>query len=271
VTASSSGISGAARAQLARLTSRGRFIVAVDDAVARLEMSRFDAAKLLARWAEQGWLRRVRRGLYVAVPVDVEHPEQWSADPLVLATAVWSPCYFTGWTAANHWGLTEQIFQTTVVRTTARVRSSEQTLLDHRYLLGHVPEERLEWGVRPLWIAGSRVVMADEARVVVDMLDDPSIGGGIRHAADILVTYLQEHDRNVLLAYADRLGNGAVYKRLGYLCDAMDLTDEGFLERCEGGLSEGISDLDPTAATKGERVTRWRLRVNVELERRSSS
>lgn len=266
-----SGISGPSRAQLARLTSRGRDIVSVDDTVARLGLSRVDAAKLLARWTEQGWLRRVRRGLYVAVPIDVERPEQWSADPLVLATAVWSPCYFTGWTAANYWGLTEQIFQTTVVKTSARVRSSEQMLLDHRYLVGHVSEERLAWGVRPVWTGGVRILMADEARVVVDVLDDPAVGGGIRHVADILATYLHEYDGDLLFSHADRVGNAAVFKRLGYLCDALHLTDQRFLDRCEERLSAGVADLDPTAPPTGERVPRWGLRANVRLEPRSPS
>ncbi len=96
-----SGISKRSREQLARLTSRGRHLVTVDDATERLNLTRSDAAKLLARWSQQGWLRRVRRGLYIAVPVDVENPELWSEDPMVLATAVWSPCYFTGWTAGS--------------------------------------------------------------------------------------------------------------------------------------------------------------------------
>lgn len=271
MTVDPSGISGTSRAQLAHLTSRRRHLVTVDDAVARLNLGRSDAAKLLARWAEQGWLRRVRRGLYLAVPVDVERPDQWSADPLVLATAVWSPCYFTGWTAASYWGLTEQLFHTTVVKTTVRVRTSEDTLLDHRYLVGHTSEESIEWGVKPVWIGGTRITMADEARTVVDMLDDPAIGGGIRHVADVLATYLHEHDRDLLLAHGGRLGNATVFKRLGYLCEALDLTDEQFLERCAERLRAGISELDPSARTKGVRAARWRLRVNVRLEPRAPS
>lgn len=178
-----SGISGRSRTLLSRLTARGRQLVTVDDAVETLDLGRTEAAKLLARWAEQGWLRRVRRGMYIAVPVDAERPDQWSADPLVIATAVWSPCYFTGWTAGNYWGLTEQIFQTTIVRTSTRVRSTDQTLLDHRYLVGSVSSEKLEWGIRSVWQGATRIRMADPTRVIVDVLDDPSIGGGIRHCA----------------------------------------------------------------------------------------
>src|SRR5271166_2593523 len=101
---SSHGISGAGRAELAAVAGRRRFITP-GDAAEELGVDGRLAARKLAHWAEQGWLRRVRRGLYIAVPVDAEHPAAWSADALILANAVWSPCYFSGWTAASRWGL----------------------------------------------------------------------------------------------------------------------------------------------------------------------
>ena len=36
----------------------------------------------------------------------------------VLARAVFEPCYIGGWSAAEHWGFTEQIFNSTMVFTT---------------------------------------------------------------------------------------------------------------------------------------------------------
>jgi len=243
----------------------------VDTAASELGLGRRDTAKLLARWAEQGWLRRVRRGLYVAVPVNAERPDLWRADPLVLATAVWSPCYFTGWTAAGHWGLTEQVFDTIVVRTGARVRSSEQTLLDQAYLVGRVSRSYLGWGTRSHWLEGTRIDMADEARTVVDILGEPAIGGGIRHGADILMAYCVDRDPRTLLTYADRLENAAIVKRLGYLCERLDLADEPFLEECEGRLSAGVALLDPTAPASGSRDPRWKVRVNVSVSPTSPS
>ena len=265
------GISGRSRQQLARLTARGKQVVSVDDAVDKLQLGRSEAAKMMARWAEQGWLRRVRRGVYIAVPVNVERPDLWIADPFVVAMAVWSPCYFTGWTAGNHWGLTEQIFQTVVVRTSNRVRSPEQTLLGQKYLIGNVARGKLDWGIRNEWIENTRIPFADEARVIVDVLDDPGIGGGIRHSADMLAEYLAEHDPAVLLEYAEQLGNAAVFKRLGYLCQIMRLTDERFLDECEHRLSAGVALLDPTARRTGTRNARWRIRANVKLGRPAAS
>lgn len=265
------GISSSGREELATVTARGRRLVTVDDVENELSLERAVAAKKLARWAEQGWLRRVRRGLYIPVPIDVEHPELWSEDPLVLADAVWSPCYFTGWTAANHWGLTEQIFRTIVVKTTGRVRTVSQELLDQDYLVGHVPESAMAWGLRAIWLHERRIRFADEARTIIDVLHEPRIGGGIRHVAEMLEAYLFDFDWGRLVEYGDLLGTGAVFKRLGYLSETLQIGDRELLAACEQRLSSGVSLLDPGAPTRGPRVGRWGLRANVRVEESSGS
>lgn len=223
------------------------------------------AARKLAHWAQQGWLRRVRRGLYIAVPVEAP-PESWSQDALVLASAVWSPCYFSGFTAARHWGLTEQVFRTTIVKTAQRVRTTTASLLDADYVLMHVAEDALDWGVESAWEEEVRLLFADPARTVVEILDAPSIGGGIRHAAEILRAYLDEHEGERLLRYALQLGNRTVLKRLGYLLESQGRGDPDLIAACRAELSSGISLLDPDGPRTGPRVPGWRLRANVALE-----
>src|SRR2546426_8162519 len=102
------GIGATGRAELTRVLRSGRRFVTPADVAEALDVDAEAAAKKLSRWAADGWLRRARRGLYIPVPVDASNPAAWSEDALIVATAIWSPCYFTGWTAANHWALTEQ-------------------------------------------------------------------------------------------------------------------------------------------------------------------
>src|SRR5680860_915636 len=109
---SRSGISASGRSELALVLSGGRRFVTPGQVSSLLDIEADGAAKKLARWAAQGWLRRVRRGLYIGVPVEAAHPALWSEDPLVVAAEVW-PCYFTGWTTANEWALSDQVFRTT--------------------------------------------------------------------------------------------------------------------------------------------------------------
>lgn len=259
------GISRKGRADLARITGRGRRLVSVADATAALDVDTTTAAKRLARWAKEEWLRRVRRGLYIPVPIEADAPGSWSEDPFVLADAVWGPCYFTGWTAANHWGLTEQIFRTTILKTVRRVRSTHERLLDHKYLLVHVPERLMDWGLRPDWRGGRRVLIADPARTVIDILDTPRLGGGMRQVTEVVAAYLREHDWRALTEYGDRLGNRSVFKRLGYLVEATGLGGPELVAKCRERVSAGISLLDPGGPRRGKRVGEWGIRANVQV------
>jgi predicted transcriptional regulator of viral defense system len=234
--------------------------------VAALGVDAASAAKKLSRWAAGGWLRRARRGLYIPVPVDAANPTAWSEDALVVATAVWSPCYFTGWTAANHWSLTEQVFRTTTLKTAGRVRSSAVRLLDHDYVVSHVSSSDMEFGMKTEWRGEVRLRIADPARTVVDILDDPRLGGGIRHGTEILATFLDDHDPATLIEYGDRLGNRAVFKRLGYLVELLGRDPDGLVEACRARVSAGVSVLDPDGPPGGHRVASWGLRANVELQ-----
>jgi predicted transcriptional regulator of viral defense system len=267
---SPSGISGSGRAELAAVAGRRRF-VSPEDAVSELDVDARVAARKLAHWAEKGWLRRVRRGLYIPVPVDAERPEGWSQDAMVVAHEVWSPCYFSGWTAAGQWSLTEQVFRTTVVKTAQRVRRSHERLLDSDYLLAHVTEEAMSWGLESVWREEIRLRIADPARTVIDILDMPRIGGGIRNAAEILTSYLDEHDPQLLVDYGDRLGNRAVFKRLGYLVEALGREEPTLTAACLSRLSAGVAALDPDGPRDGPRVPRWSLRANVAVNAASPS
>lgn len=265
------GISASGRSELAQVLGEGGRFITTDDVVAALGLDRRTSAQKLSRWASEGWLRRVRRGLYIPVPVDAQNPASWAEAAMAVAAAVWSPCYFTGWTAANHWGLTEQVFRTIVVKTSRRVRRAENTMLDQDYLLGHVTDAELSWGMKTIWNDEVKLLIADPARTVIDIFDAPRLAGGIRHGADILRAYLEDNDGTQLIGYGDRLGNRVVFKRLGLLIETLGLDNANLLEACQERLSAGISLLDPDAPDQGRRSMRWRIRENVHLNRVDAS
>lgn len=265
------GISGTSRGELALVLAGGRRVVSPEDVATALTIDRTTAAKKLARWCEQGWVRRARRGLYVPVPVDVVDPASWSEDAWVLADAVWTPCYFTGWTAANHWSLTEQVFRTTVLKTNRRVRTSKDRLLDNDFLVSHVHADLMTWGLAPVWRGDRRLLVADRARTVIDALDDTSLIGGARHAAEVVATYLSEHPWSTLIDYGDRLGNSAVFKRLGYIAERGRLVPDDLVAQCASRIAAGVSLLDVNGPRSGLRDPAWGLRINATVGMNESS
>lgn len=248
------------RRLLATLIRETGDVILVEDAAKILRLDPKRAAKTLARWTTQGWLRRVSRGAYVPASLDSLGSKHVLADPWVLVPALFSPCYVGGRTAAEHWDLTEQIFNDIVVYTARSVREKSQRLHGAVITLKHIDEQKL-FGTQVVWRAHSKVMVSDPHRTIIDMLDDPAIGGGIRQVADCLAEYFKrtDQDEGKLIAYTEKLGNGAVFKRLGFLVEGQP--EHARLEKaCLARLTKGNAKLDP-ALESPRLITRWKLWV----------
>ena len=248
------------RLRLSRVIRQAGDTVRVADAARALGLPRLQAAKALAAWAKQGWLRRVGRGVYVPVELELLGTEHAVADPWVLVPALFGPAYIGGRTAAEHWDLTEQIFRDILVFTAKPIRERETETGGALFTLRHIPEARM-FGTKSVWRGQTRVAISDIDRTILDMLDDPSAGGGIHHVADCLDQYLRKPESSIdqLISYADHLGNGAVFKRLGFLAERHPLGSE-LVAACKSRLTTGYAKLDPDLNCS-RIVTRWKLRV----------
>lgn len=260
------GINRENRALLERLHRQmpGAFDVAGASAALGLAPDR--TRRLLGYLARRGWLSRVRRGLYVAVPLDARRPGTWIEDPWVVAERSFSPCYIGGWSACQHWDLTEQVFRTILVVTSRKVRDRDPEIQGMPYHLTVRAEDKL-FGTTPVWRDQVRVSISDPTRTIVDVFDDPALGGGMRAVADVLHEYLtSEHrDHALLVEYADRLGNRAVFKRLGFVLEHLGLEADDLVRACLDRRSAGLVALDPSVKAPGTISRRWGLRVNVVL------
>ena len=118
------------------------------------------------------------------------------------------------------------------------------------------------FGLKPLWRGKAKVNVSDPTRTIVDLLDTPALGGGIRSVLDILKSYLGSAHRDppLLIRYADQLGNGAVFKRLGFLAATFAPNEAEIVAECRKRLSAGNAKLDPKLPNR-RIVTAWRLQV----------
>lgn len=255
-----SGLGKASRAQLAAVLRQSAGTVTPSVAGEVLALPRNDAAKLLARWAAQGWLQRVRRGIYIPVALESARADAPPEDAWVIAEAAFAPCYISGWSAAEHWGLTEQMFRTVQVSTTRRLRNREPRMGGITFRVRTVSKLTF-FGLKTVWRGRTRVSVSDPSRTIIDLLSDPLLGGGLRSSVDMLQNYLASKEyRDVvqLLAYAETLGVGAVFKRLGYLLTMFAPEERAAIARCAKSLTAGNSKLDP-ALPANKLVTAWRL------------
>lgn len=262
-----SGISGRNRHLLATLHRNFSGPFSVQEAASALVLSTPRTHRLLAYLADRGWLLRLRRGLYTSVPLEVVHAREWVEDPWVVASKLYgTSSYIGGWSACEHWNLTEQLFRDTVVITTRRMRSALDEVQGFTFRVKRTKPDRI-FGIRSIWRGRTRVNTSDPSRTVADIVSDPSLGGGIRHVTDVLETYFESEylDEDLLTGYVERLGNRTAFKRLGYLAETINVGSSAFLQCCRDGISSGISLLDPGLPAKGRYLRRWNLRVNANV------
>ncbi|OGO91226.1 MAG: hypothetical protein A3F10_01760 [Coxiella sp. RIFCSPHIGHO2_12_FULL_42_15] len=224
-----------------------------------LGISNQRAALLLSRWVKHGWLHRVRRGLYIPIPLQSSSIEVIPEEPWLIAHKLFSPCYIGGWTAAHYWGFTEQLFNAICVITTKKVHQREQELHGVTFKVKTTLPKRL-FGTKSLWIGKEKIAVADPTKTMIDGLNDPSVLGGIRMVADVLFAYVNSEKFNSdrLFEYAEKMNNSTIYKRLGFLADLLNAP--ALSDTCKQRLKSGYSQLDPSI--EGDRLeTKWNLWV----------
>ncbi len=265
------GLSATNRRHVERLHRAFSEPFGAEEAAEALGVDLTRARRLVRYLADRGWLDRVRKGLYLPVPLDAYRSGEAHQDPWVIASVVFEPAYIGGWSAAEHWDLTEQVFRVVLVVTARRPRDRTPTIGTTIFDV-HTMDSAKHFGLAPVWRGDRRVDVSDPSRTVVDLLADPRWGGGMRHVAEIVGEYFEGEyrDDDRLVDYGDRLGVGAVFKRLGFLIEMFELAGEELIDECLDRRTAGINDLDPSVDADGRIITRWGIRANVSLDRHAA-
>ena len=251
-------------ASLLRATSG---TIRVEDAVKALDLDRTHAAKLLAGWHKQGAIRRIARGLYVPVQPSALGQTQVLEDPWVLVPELYAPGYIGGWSALEHWELTEQLFRSICVLTNKRTTYGEAIHQGVNFFVKHIPEKRL-FGTKTVWRNNVKIQISDPHKTILDIVDDPALGAGLQHMTDCLsafrTMYSEQSDFDRLLRYAIQVNNGALFKKLGFLAARLQFPTS-LVHECAKRLTKGYAYLDKSAP-RNKLITKWRLWVPVDFD-----
>lgn len=242
-------------------------LIAFDRAAQELDLPARKAAATLGGLIRRGWLKRIRRGLYLVLPLEADARTSGIVeDPWLLAIELFSPCYVGGWSAAEHWGLTEQLFRSTFVVSAGRIRRCEQRVGGVSFHVVKVQPQRVET-VKSVWRGRDRVAVSSPERTIMDALVTPAWLGGIRHLAEIVEGYRRGPSWNPdrLLEEVSHVGNGASLRRLGFLIEALDLEAPELGSAILAKQTAGVVKLDPGIRSRGRLVKRWGLWVNATI------
>jgi len=260
-----SGLSTQERKIVSHFSALEQDIINADKLIEFHPCKRATANQILRRLALKGWLQRLKYGTYAIVPLTSTTARPAIENAWSLAMDLFKPAYISGWSAAEHWNLTEQIFNSISVSTLSPQRESVQLLGNIKFRTKILEKENF-FGIKKIWFGSKAVEIADPSRMLIDILDLPRFGGGGRHMVDIVRQYWQTdvHNPDLLLEYALRYKRGVVFKRLGFLAESLKAPiSKEWLNTCRINISKGISYLDPDGPKTGKIISKWNLKINL--------
>lgn len=215
-----------------------------------LDIDAAQVSKILTRMGEENLVAKIERGKYLLLGLN---PERVLSNPAFIGSQMVVPAYLSYWSALNYYGYTEQVPAVVQIAVTRRKRAIEFRGKVYHFI--HLDPKQF-FGYRRDMLGELPVVVADEAKAIIDSLHKPKHAGGIAEVGKALKNAVDDLDIDTLVTYANRMGSRSLCARLGYLLEILGVPSQG-LEVANGPVS-----LDPTGPRSGEYNQRWRLYIN---------
>jgi predicted transcriptional regulator of viral defense system len=198
------------------LTERHRREATRAEIVELLGRSEKAADHVIESLRRKGWLERATWGEYLLVPPEQGPDALGESNLLALASRIADPYYVGFGTAAAHYGFTTQHRNVIYVVTTVRLRGRE--VGESRVRIVNLSSTKF-FGFEAVDVLGYKVMISDREKTAIDCVDHPELAGGVGEAATILATAARRFDWNKAAGYLERIGSGALARRIGWLID----------------------------------------------------
>lgn len=257
------GIGTEYRQKLAKVLALAKGIATPTLVSKCLNVSTQEAGRILSRWNHQGWVKRIKRGVYIPIPIEDITGELSAEDAWVLADRLFAPGYIGGFSAVKYWDFSEQLFETTTFFTTKKVKDRYPVIGNTRFHLKTIVDYKL-FGTKVVWKENTKILVSDPSKTIVDILDDPTLVGGMRVVEDIFLEYKESKffDIETLIRYAEKMGNKTVLKRFGFLMEVMGLYDLVSQYDLPKKISKGYSLFDPGVKNTSI-IRKWNLKIPI--------
>jgi len=194
---------------------------------------------LLYRLMKESHIQRIEKGRYTT-----------HKDPLIYASHIITPSYFSLWTSLRYYNITTQLPVMTMLMT---VKNKKQINIGGEIIA--FTKTKHMWGYDKINYNGFEVFMADKEKTVIDGLLTMKL------PVDEINNAVIERDTQKLISYAIKTGNKSVIKKTGYLMEYNNMTADKLLRE----IDENYVPLDGNRPKKGVKNKKWRIIVNTVL------
>lgn len=247
------------------LEAQGRELITLDEITGAAGASRGYGRKLAFGLVRKGWLERTRRGVYLLNPSRHGPDAIPDTDPFRVGSLLADPYYFGFATAAEVHGVFPQAGRVYYIVSPVRIGTRRFGTSRFRGVL--LPRARF-FGTETRERRGRTIVVSDLERTILDVVNRPSLAGGMSGVGQILSLSKPRIDWSRLAEYLERYGNRSLTRRLGYLADRVrpSLRPPGSWARAtRASPTEPFVPLGPPSryGRRGPHDERWRIIANV--------
>lgn len=189
----------------------------------------------LHRLVKKGNLKRVERGKYTV-----------HEDPMIYATHIETPSFFSYWTALRYYNLTSQE-PTHLHVVTRKNRKDIGKITFH--------STRRIFGYRRRKYRDFQVFIADKERLLLDCLSKSIV------PVEELEELVKEVDSETVTEYTKKFENKALCKRVGYVLEKFGKE----IEELQKLIDHNYTPLDLTKPREGGKNSRWKVVVNADV------
>ena len=222
--------------------------------------------KLLSDMTKRGVIMRIKEGLYHRIPYE-QNPDQYFPNWHLTAEAMARPKdYYIGfYSALDIHGLITQPSLVEQVVTKEQVKPKYQKVKNIRFEFITLGENRF-FGYKKQWIDDfHKVNCSDLEKTFLDCLYRPDYAGGITEITKALYKNRDNLQLPKFQEYLEKFDTQAVYKRLGFLLEQLNLFSE-LQSFIAGKIRSSYTPLNPSLPKQGSYNTKWRIIDNTDFQ-----
>ena len=259
-----------------KLSEEGKQIFTVSDAkkiAPFCEISEQYVNEALYYLAKDGWIKRLKRGLYL---ISSSFPGIVPAHEFEIAMFLVEPAAISYWSAIHFHGMTEQIPNKVYITTSGNISAERKINSQNNNLKGFsrkinniiyvfikVKPERF-FGVKEYWVGEKKVTITNPERTLIDGLVSPRYFGGWAEIYNAFELHASRVNINKLISYAMRL-DASVVKRLGWILEKNGV-EEKKLQKLIAFPIKGYRILDSSGFQTGPYNKKWMIRENISVK-----
>ncbi len=198
---------------------------------------------LLYRLAKAKHVRKIERNKYTL-----------HEDPVVFASFLFTPSYLSSWTALRLYNMTTQMPNWIFVMSPV---PKKNIMLDGKTQITFVKTKHM-WGYEKVRYGDFEIFVADKEKTIIDCLLTKIDSSDIMEAVVV-----EGMDFRKLVSYAEKTGNKALIKRLGFIMERTNNGGEELLKYVDSNYTH----LDTHQKHGVNKNSRWMVKYRKEYDR----